>query len=47
MSLGETLIKPTAMLYRNLASMDVEESGHANPVDGVVLLLVVIKQLPR
>ena len=38
MSLGETLIKPTAMLYRNLASMDVEESIRANPIDGVVLL---------
>ncbi|MCW3119426.1 MAG: dihydroxy-acid dehydratase [Chitinophagaceae bacterium] len=38
MSLGETLIKPTAMLYRNLASMDVEESIRANPMDGVVLL---------
>ena len=38
MSLGETLIKPTAMLYRNLASMDVEESIRANPVDRVVLL---------
>src|SRR5579872_5927203 len=31
MSLGETLIKPTAMLYRNLVSMDVEESIRANP----------------
>src|SRR5947199_8244316 len=38
MSLGETLIKPTAMLYRNLVSMDVEESIRANPLDGVVLL---------
>jgi L-arabonate dehydrase len=38
MSLGETLIKPTAMLYRNLVSMDVEESIRANPIDGVVLL---------
>ncbi|MEM8900711.1 MAG: IlvD/Edd family dehydratase [Bacteroidota bacterium] len=38
MSLGETLIRPTAMLYRNLASMDAEESIRANPVDGVVLL---------
>jgi L-arabonate dehydrase len=36
MSLGETLMKPTAMLYRNLVSMDVEESIRANPVDGVV-----------
>ena len=31
MSLGETLMRPTAMLYRNLASMDVEESIRANP----------------
>src|SRR6187551_1724849 len=38
MSLGETLLRPTAMLYRNLASMDVEESIRANPLDGVVLL---------
>jgi len=38
MSLGETLMKPTAMLFRNLASMDVEESMRANPIDGVVLL---------
>jgi L-arabonate dehydrase len=38
MSLGETLIKPTAMLFRNLVSMDVEESIRANPMDGVVLL---------
>ena len=38
MSLGETLIKPTAMLYRNLASMDAEESIRANPLDGVVLM---------
>src|SRR5678810_126833 len=38
MSLGETLLKPTAMLYRNLASMDAEESIRGNPLDGVVLL---------
>src|SRR5690606_877531 len=38
MSLGETLMKPTAMLYRNLASMDVEERIRGNPVDAVVLL---------
>ena len=38
MSLGETLIRPTAMLYRNLASMDAEESIRANPIDGVVLM---------
>ena len=35
---GETLIRPTAMLYRNLLSMDVEESIRANPLDGVILL---------
>ncbi len=39
MSLGETLMRPTAMLFRNLASMDVEESIRANPIDGVVLLV--------
>ena len=38
MSLGETLMRPTAMMYRNLVSMDVEESIRANPIDGVVLL---------
>ncbi len=38
MSLGETLMKPTTMLYRNLASMDAEESIRANPLDGIVLL---------
>jgi dihydroxy-acid dehydratase len=38
MSLGETLMRPTTMLYRNLVSMDVEESIRANPLDGVVLL---------
>src|ERR1700680_3209330 len=37
-SLGEALMRPTAMLFRNLASMDVEESIRANPLDGVVLL---------
>ncbi len=38
MSLGETIMRPTTMLFRNLASMDVEESIRANPLDGVVLL---------
>ena len=38
MSLGETQMRPTAMLYRNLLSMDVEESLCGNPLDGVVLL---------
>ncbi|NBC66747.1 MAG: dihydroxy-acid dehydratase [Bacteroidetes bacterium] len=46
MSLGETIIRPTAMLYRNLASMDVEESIRANPVDGVVLLCGCDKTTP-
>jgi dehydratase ilvD1 len=38
MSLGETQMRPTAMLFRNLLSMDVEESIRGNPIDGVVLL---------
>lgn len=46
MSLGETLIRPTAMLYRNLASMDVEESIRANPLDGVILLCGCDKTTP-
>ena len=46
MSLGETLLRPTAMLYRNLASMDVEESLRANPLDGVVLLVGCDKTTP-
>src|SRR3989441_2347077 len=46
MSLGETLMRPTSMLYRNLASMDVEESIRANPLDGVVLLAGCDKTTP-
>ncbi len=46
MSLGETLLRPTAMLYRNLASMDVEESVRGNPLDGVVLLMGCDKTTP-
>ncbi len=46
MSLGETLLRPTAMLFRNLASMDVEESIRGNPVDGVVLLVGCDKTTP-
>jgi L-arabonate dehydrase len=46
MSLGETFMRPTAMLYRNLASMDVEESIRANPIDGVVLLMGCDKTTP-
>jgi dihydroxy-acid dehydratase len=46
MSLGETIVRPTTMLYRNLAAMDVEESIRANPVDGVVLLCGCDKTTP-
>ena len=38
MSTGESTLRPTAMLFRNLVSMDVEESIRANPIDGVILL---------
>src|SRR5581483_7475083 len=46
MSLGESNVRPTAMLYRNLASMDVEESIRGNPIDGVVLLVGCDKTTP-
>ncbi len=46
LSLGETMLRPTAMLYRNLASMDVEEAIRANPLDGVVLLMGCDKTTP-
>src|SRR5271163_4272517 len=46
MSLGETNMRPTAMLFRNLASMDVEESIRANPIDGVVLMCGCDKTTP-
>ncbi|MDF9797582.1 L-arabonate dehydrase [Catalinimonas alkaloidigena] len=46
MSLGETLLKPTAMLFRNLASMDAEESIRGNPMDGVILLAGCDKTTP-
>jgi L-arabonate dehydrase len=46
MSLGETNIRPTAMLFRNLVSMDVEESIRGNPMDGVVLLCGCDKTTP-
>ena len=45
-SLGETLMRPTTMLFRNLASMDVEETIRANPIDGVVLLTGCDKTTP-
>ena len=46
MSLGETMLRPTAMLFRNLVSMDVEESIRGNPIDGVVLLMGCDKTTP-
>ncbi len=45
-SLGESNMRPTTMLYRNLASMDVEASIRANPLDGVVLLVGCDKTTP-
>jgi L-arabonate dehydrase len=46
MSLGETMLRPTAMLFRNLLSMDVEESLRGNPLDGAVLLTGCDKTTP-
>ena len=45
-STGEVLMRPTAMLFRNLVSMDTEESIRANPLDGVVLLTGCDKTTP-
>ena len=45
-SLGEVLMRPTAMLYRNLAAMDVEEAIRAHPLDGVILLMGCDKTTP-
>ena len=46
MGLGETLLRPTAMLYRNLAAMEAEEILRANPLDGAVLLAGCDKTTP-
>src|SRR5689334_2492167 len=46
MSLGESNLRPTAMLFRNLVSMDVEESIRGNPIDGVILLVGCDKTTP-
>lgn len=46
MSLGEDLMKPTAMLYRNLLAMEVEETICANPLDAVILLANCDKTVP-
>jgi dihydroxy-acid dehydratase len=45
-SLGETQVKPTAMLWRNMAAMAIEEMIRANPIDGVVLLGGCDKTIP-
>ena len=45
-SLGEILMRPTAMLFRNLAAMDTEETIRANPLDGIVLLTGCDKTTP-
>lgn len=45
-SCGESNLRPTAMLFRNLASMDVEESIRGNPIDGVVLMAGCDKTTP-
>ncbi|MFC5829798.1 IlvD/Edd family dehydratase [Nonomuraea insulae] len=45
-SLGETNVRPTAMLWRNLAAMATEEMLRANPIDGVVLLGGCDKTIP-
>jgi dihydroxy-acid dehydratase len=45
-SLGETLVRPTAMLWRNMAAMAAEELFRANPVDGLVLLGGCDKTIP-
>jgi dihydroxy-acid dehydratase len=46
LSLGEEFMKPSAMLYRNLMAMEVEETLRANPIDGVVLLCNCDKTTP-
>ncbi len=45
-SLGEILMKPSTMLFRNLASMDTEETIRANPLDGIVLMTGCDKTTP-
>ncbi|MFC8683450.1 IlvD/Edd family dehydratase [Microbacterium ureisolvens] len=45
-SLGETNVRPTAMLWRNMAAMATEEMLRANPIDGVVLLGGCDKTIP-
>jgi dihydroxy-acid dehydratase len=46
MSLGEDLMKPTAMMYRNLLAMEIEETIRAYPLDGIVILANCDKTVP-
>ena len=46
MSLGEDLMKPAAMLYRNLVAMEVEESLRSQPLDAVIVLAACDKSVP-
>ena len=45
-SVGESALRPTAMMFRNLAAMDVEEAIRGNPLDGVVLMVGCDKTTP-
>jgi dihydroxy-acid dehydratase len=45
-SLGEDLMKPSSMLYRNLLAMEVEESVRSQPIDGIVILAACDKSIP-
>jgi dihydroxy-acid dehydratase len=45
-SLGEDLMKPSSMLYRNLLAMEIEESVRSQPLDGVVILAACDKSIP-
>jgi len=46
MALGETLLRPTSMLYRNLLAMEAEELFRANPLDGVCCCPAATRQPP-
>ncbi|HEY5438330.1 MAG TPA: dihydroxy-acid dehydratase, partial [Acidimicrobiales bacterium] len=46
LSLGEDLMKPSSMLYRNLLAIEIEESVRSQPLDGVVLLAACDKSIP-
>ena len=46
MSLGEDLMKPSSMLYRNLLAMEIEESLRSQPLDAVIVLAACDKSIP-